>query len=347
MKDSQVLSAFIESGAPPANAAPTLQQVLVFDACHVGVILRAILFVEVVTGVAAMFGAATFLDWLVRVSIFTAGVLPGSLLWLVVACLLKTFLGRLKAVVQQMAGVLLGAIAGVYACGILTLVGLLNPSPWVASAFSGAMLSAVLVAALVLRAKARAPAGTTARLGELQARIRPHFLFNTLNSAIALVRAQPREAERLLEDLSDLFRHALTEQGESVSLADEIALAQRYLAIEQVRFGDRIQVQWALDDQAAQARLPPLLLQPLVENAVKHGVEPSAQGGQIKISTQRRGTTVVIKVSNTVSGDQSQHGSGLALDNVRERLGLLHDVQSRFQSGFKDGMFQVRMEVPL
>ena len=90
------------------------------------------------------------------------------------------------------------------------------------------------------------------------------------------------------------------EQGEFVTLADEIALAQRYLAIEQVRFGERIQVEWALDANAAAARLPPLLLQPLVENAVKHGVEPSADGAQIRISTQRRGSRVVIKVTNTV-----------------------------------------------
>jgi two-component system sensor histidine kinase AlgZ len=230
---------------------------------------------------------------------------------------------------------------------VLALVGLLEPVPWLASACSGALLSALLVAALVLRAKGKAPATTAARLIELQARIRPHFLFNTLNSAIALVRAEPAKAEALLEDLSDLFRHALQEQGEFVTLADEIALAQRYLAIEQVRFGERIQVEWALDPLAQSAKLPPLLLQPLVENAVRHGVEPSANGAHIKIATQRRGSSVVIKVSNTVPVASSERGNGLALANVRERLKLLHDVQGQFQSGLKDGVFQVRIEVPL
>jgi two-component system sensor histidine kinase AlgZ len=255
-------------------------------------------------------------------------------------------LARLGSTAQQLAGVGLGALAGLYGCAVLFLVGVLAPAPWLASAFSGALLSALLVAALVLRAKGRTPAATAARLSELQARIRPHFLFNTLNSAIALVRAEPARAEALLEDLSDLFRHALVEQGEFVSLADEIALARRYLAIEQVRFGERLQVEWALDAAASVAKLPPLLLQPLVENAVCHGVEPSPTGAQIRISTQRRGATVVIKVTNTVPVGGGHRGNGVALHNVRERLSLLHDVQGQFQSGLKDGVFQVRIEVP-
>lgn len=335
------------SSLPPA-AEPTVVNALVFDACHVGVVLRAVLFVEAVAGVAAAFGAFTLLDWLTRMSLFTGAALPATLLWLVVACTLKRLLARLPPALQQATGVGLGALAGVYGCGVLALMGLIDSPPWLASALGGVLLSGALVAALVMRARGTAPAATAARLAELQARIRPHFLFNTLNSAIALVRAEPRKAERLLEDLSDLFRYALAEPGQSVTLADEITLAQRYLAIEQIRFGDRISVDWALDPQAAAARLPPLLLQPLVENAVKHGVEPSATGARIRVSTQRRGSVVVIKVSNTVAqnGTEPSAGLGLALDNVRERLSLLHDVQGRFNYGLKDGVFQARIEVP-
>jgi len=161
-----------------------------------------------------------------------------------------------------------------------------------------------------------------------------------------LVRAEPGKAERLLEDLSDLFRHALMEQGESVTLAQEIALAKAYLAIEQVRFGERLRIGWAIDDAAGAARLPPLLLQPLVENAVKHGVEPSTSGADIRVSTERRGSRVVIKVSNTTPAAVSARGNGLALANVRERLSLLHDVQAQFHSGLKDGVYRVRIEVP-
>ncbi|MEO7548380.1 MAG: histidine kinase, partial [Ramlibacter sp.] len=207
-------------------------------------------------------------------------------------------------------------------------------------------LSAALVAALVLRAKGRTPAATAARLSELQARIRPHFLFNTLNSAIALVREDPARAENILEDLSDLFRHALEDQGDAVTLAEEVLLARRYLDIEQVRFGERLRVEWVLDERAGKARVPPLLLQPLVENAVKHGVEPSASGADVKVTTELRGSTVVIKVTNTVPSGQGERGHGVAQDNVRDRLRLLHDVQGQFKTALKDGVYQVRMVVP-
>lgn len=346
MKESQILSVFHNPASASARNAAPPPVALVFDACHVGVVLRAVLFVQAVMAVAAMFGAVNLMDWLTRLALVTGAALPATLLWLILACIFKKVLARLPHPGQQAAGIALGALAGLYGCAMLAWSGLQQPAPWWGSAFAGALLAAVLVAALVLRAKGKAPATTTARLAELQARIRPHFLFNTLNSAIALVRAEPGKAENLLEDLSDLFRHALMEQGESVTLRQEIAMAQAYLAIEQVRFGERLRIEWALDERAGAARLPPLLLQPLVENAVKHGVEPNADGSDIRVSTKRRGSRVVIKVSNTTSGVISPGGSGTALDNVRERLSLLHDVQADFQMGVKDGVFRVRIEVP-
>ena len=350
MKDTQILSAFHELAtaadsrpAETASAEPTL----VFDACQTGVVLRAVLFVEVCAGVGAMFVSFDPFDWVVRVALVTGGALPATLAWLLLACLTKRLLARMARLWQYTSAVLLGAVSGLYGCAMLAWAGLLPSPPWAGSVGSGALLSSLLVAGLVLRSKGQMPAHTSARLAELQSRIRPHFLFNTLNSAIALVRAEPAKAEALLEDLSDLFREALKDSGEPVSLADEINLARRYLAIEQVRFGERLRVQWSLDPSADGARLPPLLLQPLVENAVCHGVEPSPEGADVRISTQRRGSIVVIKVTNTVPAGQGCAGHGLALRNVRERLALLHDVQGQFRSGLKDGVYQVRMEVPL
>ena len=350
MKDTQILSAFQELAPSPderpAGAEP-VEAALVFDACQTGVVLRAVMFVEVCVGVGVVFAASDAVDWVIRLAMVTGGALPATLAWLLLACLTKRLVARLPPVWQYTVAVAMGGVAGLYGCAMLAWSGLLIGPPWVASAFSGLLLSGILVAALVMRSKSRLPADTSARLAELQSRIRPHFLFNTLNSAIALVRAEPAKAEALLEDLSDLFREALKDSGEPVRLAQEIELAQRYLAIEQVRFGDRLRVQWALDPAADDAKLPPLLLQPLVENAVRHGVEPSARGADVRISTQRRGSIVVIKVTNTVPNGQGEQGHGLALRNVRERLDLLHDVQGQFRSGLKDGVYQVRIEVPL
>ena len=345
MKDAEILSTFLELDPGAAKVADVMP--LVFDACHVGVVLRAVLFVQVVVGVGAMFVASSLTDWLVRYAMLTGAALPATLSWLIVACTLKNGLARLPPGGQMVCGVLLGAVAGGAGCLFLASTGLVEQPPWLASAAAGTVLAAALVQALQMRAKARAPAAAAARLSELQARIRPHFLFNTLNSAIALVRAEPARAETLLEDLSELFRHALVDQGDAVTLEQEIALAGRYLDIEKVRFGERLQVEWVIDPLAGQARLPPLLLQPLVENAVRHGVEPSDVGATIRVSTQKRGSVVVIKVTNTVPAGSGEPGHGVALDNVRDRLRLLHDVQGRFRSGLVDGVFQVRMEVPL
>lgn len=335
------LIAFGEPAPPGFEARANM-----FDACHVGVVLRAVLFVEAVAGVGSMFGADQPRDWLPRFSMLTGGVLPATLAWLIAVCALQGRLSRLSVPGQWFAGAAMGSLAGLYGCGLLALIGLLQPVQWWASAVAGALLSAMVMAGLFWRGKARTPAATTARLAELQSRIRPHFLFNTLNSAIALIRAEPAKAEAVLEDLSELFRQALADPAESVTLEQEIALARRYLDIERIRFGDRLRVMWNLDPAADGAKLPPLLLQPLVENAVRHGVEPSVSGALVKISTRRRGGTVVVKVTNSAPSGGGQPGHGLALVNVRDRLFLLHDVRARFKTAFKDGVFQVRLEIP-
>jgi two-component system sensor histidine kinase AlgZ len=342
MRDTQILSTLQELPAPTKAPSPP-----VFDACNIGIVLRAVLFVEFVVANAVMFFTDHWMDWLSMFAWSTAGALPATLAWLLVVCGCKRWTVSWHANWQYAFAVSVGGICGGYACVVLWLTGLLEQPSWIASVVAGSLFASLLVAALVMRAKGRMPADTTARLSELQSRIRPHFLFNTLNSAIALVRAEPATAERVLEDLSELFRHALMETGESVSLSEEIDLAQRYLAIEQVRFGKRLRVQWKLDTQADHALIPPLLLQPLVENAVRHGVEPSEDGAEIQVATERRGSTVVIKVTNTVPSGQGVRGHGLALNNVRQRLALLHDVQGFFSVKFKEGIFQVRMEIPL
>jgi two-component system sensor histidine kinase AlgZ len=335
-----------------SQAAP-LGRALVFDACHVGVVLRAVLCVELVLAVGVLFAAQGALDWLARLALLTGGALPATLAWLLAACSMKRLLARLRAPWQYAAGVLLGAACGLLACALLGL-GLQGADglPWLACSATGALLAALLVAALVLRAQARTPAATAARLTELQSRIRPHFLFNSLNSAIALVRDDPARAEALLEDLSELFRSALVEQGEATTLAAEVELARHYLDIEQARFGERMRVQWRLDARTDGARVPPLLLQPLVENAVKHGVEPAVQQqARLRVRTELRASRVVLTITNTVPAPDASapglpRGHGIALANVRERLRLLHDVDCDFSAGLHQGIYRVRISIP-
>jgi two-component system, LytTR family, sensor histidine kinase AlgZ len=231
----------------------------------------------------------------------------------------------------------------------LGLGGAVHALRLLAVALAGVAFAALLWAWLDLRSRIWHPANASARLAELQSRIRPHFLFNALNTALALVRVDPTRAESVLEDLAQLFRVALAEVGASVTLEEEIELARRYLAIE-VRFAERLRVQWQIDPRVHSARVPPLVLQPLVENAVRHGIEPAAGGGSVTVRAQViRGQAVVV-VSNSlgdVDNSASSAGHGMALHNVRERLRLLHDVAAECTVWREGDMFHARIVLPL
>ncbi len=336
----------------PAPREAIVGTAYVFDACTASVIGRTVALVETVVAIAAAFGTSSLLDWFFQLALLTAVVLPASLLWLVLACQQKKQLQRCSTRVQYLAGAALGVACGLLAAMLYQWATLSSHTAWLASAAAGGFLAAMVVVGLQWRAQARTPAATTARLAELQARIRPHFLFNALNSAIALVQDHPHKAEAMLEDLSDLFRHALTEKREASTLAEEVMLARRYLSIEQIRFEDRMAVRWNLDSRADDATVPPLFLQPLVENAVKHGIEPSHCHGRISIATRRRGNMVQIQIINTTprpfSAPQPERraGTGTAILNVKKRLRLLYDLEYDFKATSKDGIYMVRISIP-
>jgi two-component system sensor histidine kinase AlgZ len=154
----------------------------------------------------------------------------------------------------------------------------------------------------------------------------------------------------VLEDLAELFRVALESGGSgTTTLASEIDLAQRYLAIESLRFGDRLRLQWQLDPAADPARLPPLALQPLLENAVRHGVEPAEAGGLVRVRTRAQLGRAEIVIDNSLPDGSAapNPGHGVALANVRERLRLLHDLDAQFEAGPYNGRWRVRIVVPI
>ncbi len=322
-----------------------------FDVCHVGLVLRAVLGVQLVLSLGLAMTSETTGQWAWSMGGASVAALSGVLAWLLIVCASKRLLARLPEWAQWTLPISLGAACAHGGALLLEAVdiGALGTLQRTAAVLAGALAAGVLLGWLKLRERAQAPADALARLVELQSRIRPHFLFNTLNTAIALVRVDPNRAEEVLEDLAELFRVALADAGptaEGVRLDQEVELARRYLAIEQLRFGDRLRVHWQLDPHAAEARVPPLLLQPLVENAVRHGIEPNDGGGDVDIVTRARGSEIEIRVVNTVGLPSRGKGHGLALRNVRQRLRLMHDVAARLEAGPGEGRFVVRIVMP-
>jgi two-component system sensor histidine kinase AlgZ len=188
-----------------------------------------------------------------------------------------------------------------------------------------------------------------ARLQALQSRIRPHFLFNSMNTIASLTRSNPSLAEEVVEDLADLFRVSLGDAKRQSTLGRELELARQYLNIERHRLGRRLQVEWDLQDLPLGAMLPPLILQPLLENAVYHGIEPAASGGIIHISGRYRRGRVNLGIRNSVPADQQsghRKGNRLALENIRERLAGLFGMQASLTESRVEGEHQMRLVVP-
>ncbi len=320
-----------------------------FDLCRPAVGLRVLVFIQCAVALAALPASDGPTDWLFRAIGLAFAALGAGLVWVSAVCGLRPVLARQRPAVALAAVMLLGAAAAVVGWVLVALLALAPATLFaaVAAAICGAALALMVWQWLTLRAVAAQPVEANARLAELQSRIRPHFLFNALNTALALVQVDPGRAEAVLEDLSQLFRVALAETGSAVTLDEEIDLAQRYLAIEQLRFGPRMQVVWDLDPAASVARVPPLVLQPLVENAVRHGIEPAVGGGRIQVRTRARLGMVELLVTNTLPDEPGPPGSGIALANVRERLRLLHDLAGTLETGIVDGEFQARIGLPL
>jgi two-component system sensor histidine kinase AlgZ len=212
------------------------------------------------------------------------------------------------------------------------------------------VVCAVVLYYFYLRERAFSPAISEARLQALQARIRPHFLFNSLTAVLSLIRTEPKRAERTLEDLADLFRVLLREERRAVLLEEEIDMCRRYLEIESLRLGERLMVEWRVGPEVQRVAIPPLILQPLVENAVHHGIEPSAEPGLILITVARKGRTVEIEIVNPrIDGNTrppGRTGNHMALDNVRERLALHYDVEARLEAGAGLGEYRVKIVLP-
>jgi len=187
-----------------------------------------------------------------------------------------------------------------------------------------------------------------ARLQALQARIRPHFLFNSMNTIASLTHDQPDLAEQAIENLSDLFRASLAAES-SISLSQELELTRSYIDLESLRLGDRLEVNWRLPDEEPNLTLPALTLQPLVENAIYHGVEPLSQGGSVDLAIEPGEDSIVITISNPLpleNRERHRKGNSMAVENIRERLALAFDGAASMESIESESRYTVKLTFP-
>lgn len=189
------------------------------------------------------------------------------------------------------------------------------------------------------------------RIQALQSRIRPHFLFNSMNIIASLIETDPQVAEQVVEDLSVLFRATLGEASHEITVGDELDICRRYISIEQLRMGeDRLQVEWQVDDSALAVKIPQLAIQPLLENAVYHGIHPLAEGGLISVSVRLEGQRLAVEVANPHPGDgavTAHKGNKLALDNLQRRLKAGYGAEAHFAITDEAGIFRVAFSYPV
>ena len=317
------------------------------DFRNLGVIARTLLGVNLLALLACVFSASELQQvpqLFVSVSVFLEPLLLSSLV----------ALHALSAPLQRQRYAMACTLALLLVLGLAAVLHALvgearMPAP-------NAMLKVLVLTSAVfglligyfrLLTRAYSPALAEARLQALQARIRPHFLFNSLNAVLSLIRRDPKQAERALEDLADLFRSMMSDTRRFVRLTDEIVLLERYASLEQLRLGDRLRIRWDLGDAPADAMLPSLILQPLLENAIYHGVEPGTQPGDVLVQIGLQGDRIQVRIENPYHPESSQRpGNRMALENIRERLQLFYDAEARITNRVDGGRYCVDLLLP-
>ncbi|HJW23381.1 MAG TPA: histidine kinase [Rhodocyclaceae bacterium] len=314
-----------------------------------GVILRVLLGANALALAAALLQSGTLAGWLPRYVELAGWVEPLLLAVIGMLAGLRDLLARLPGHSAQAVVLALAAAAAALQYDLWAWLGLADPMAFgmLKAALLAAAAAGLLLGYFEQRTRAFSPALAEARLAALNARIRPHFLFNSLNTVLSLIRAEPKRAEAALEALADLFRAALRDHRELVSLSDEIALGRQYLELEKLRLGERLRVDWQVADVPLDTLIPPLMLQPLLENAVYHGIEPAAEGGVVRIGFSRRSDELAIEIANPMSlAGQHATGNQMAVANIRERLALYYDLEARLEVRQEAGNYCVRITLP-
>ena len=337
---------------PPASraetAAPTPRQV-VPNGCNLGVMLRVMVAANAGTLVAAAtqggspeLVAAQFLR-------LAAVLEPATLFALAGWCLLRRTLRGAELRVQRVAAWLVPAAS---AAGSSLLVNAAQhaSNPWLAVTAALIGLAGGLAAQhyFELRERAFSPAVAEARFQALQSRIRPHFFFNSLNAVLAILRTDPKRAEHMLEAIGELFRAFMGDVRKLVPFEQEIELCRSYVDIEQLRLGDRLRVHWEIGAVHPKVRVPQLLLQPIIENAIRYGAERVAGRCEIIVRARQHGFKLEIFVSNPIAREPLQReGNQMGLSNIRGRLALIYDLEAQLETRTRRDRFELTLTLPV
>jgi len=316
---------------------------------NLGVVLRILLIVCCASFAAALVKAAAWQQVVAEFVGVSAVVQPVLFLSLLALYLLQPALAKLGYFAGVAATLLIALLAALAVFWFMREVAQFEAIGELGRYWALTLLvGGTLLAYFNLRNRALSPALSEARLQALQARIRPHFLFNSINAVLSLIRLEPKRAEKALEDLADLFRVLMADNRQLAPLQNEVALCRQYLALEQLRLGERLVVEWHIDNMPADALIPPLVLQPLLENAVYHGIEPQASPGIISINIYKSRDEVHLVLQNPYRSDGGNHhvGNKMALGNIRERLSLHFDAEGALQSKVSDNTYQVHITLP-
>ncbi len=328
------------------------------DFCNTDVFLRTLLVIELIAIVFALvsYNSSSFYVHIALISVFMLWVglcVSAILCWVNRHGWMKTALST--SLVSIGVTLLMTILITLLGAGLESMIQISNSSQGMVYLLVRNAAVSVILVGLALRyfyleyeSKLILEVQAKARLQALQARIRPHFLFNSMNTIASLTHDEPDLAEQSIENLSDLFRASLAAES-SVSLQQELELTHSYIELESLRLGDRLQVNWSVPSPTPAISLPALTLQPLVENAIYHGVEPIHEGGAIDIRVEPLNDGIEIIIANPVLEDRSlQHreGNQMAVENIRERLHIAFGGEASMQLAEVDELFTVTLRLP-
>lgn len=344
----------------PATRAPEQDNLFLPDFCGIRMVFLIVIIAELAAIVLALAPLETSLTerW-TRLGLISLFVQWCALSSCALLCLLRRYLSRLQswqaALYSYLLILLIVALVSEGAYWLIHYPGGMDTG-WHVKFVARNLFIGLIITGPLLRYfyvqnqwRRQVRAESEARLQALQSRIRPHFLFNSMNTIVSLIRHKPEQAEQVVENLADLFRASLSDVRQRVTLSEELELCQRYLQIEKLRLGERLDVHWQVDNLPQDAQLPALLVQPLIENAIYHGIEPRTDGGTIDIQGDFDGQQLRITIRNPLPEQPSssfRRGNQLAHQNIRDRLAAGFEGPTQLALDESDHRYTVCLSFP-